>query len=623
MTARCCCSGSTERRRNALPADEAWFELECRIVERGGDWPAAADQPPPPAWTARSPFVAAGYGRKLARDGRFGEAKAMLAAAVRGFARLGAVGPLRAGIAWMADVSLHLGDATEAETGLRLLRRETEANETGEEADGTGSSYEGWPDAWFALGRGGFLVGLEADERLRCYARAVVQYAREGRAERTLEAAYEWRRLADALPEAPEHPGAVLLELRQKAAWQKAYALPVRLLESANASSEDIDAAAWGPYYMALGRVTALRRRWPGSSADEPREAERAAASVRERFSADVELQAECLLLTALRCRDMGRKGEADAALQETERLFAFGLAPEYTGRIAAVAAASDGVRTAAVLGALPAAALPAARPEAARPAPVMPVRVRCFGGLVLEREGLLLPQLRWKRRKAQELFLLLLLRPGHAMPKEQAIDVLFGGEHDPAKASNQLYVAIHEVRRALLEALGWEDGAVLRDGVVSLPERNIEEVDVEKYLTLVRVADQLQADQHELSEELYEAAAELYGPLLPNKPYLEWLERLRDDLELRQGRVLGRLYDAAVRRGAYALAERYLRARLELEPHQEEAAQALLKLLQNTGRTAEAVRMYEAFERRLGAELGANPSEEIRRLAASIVRKL
>ncbi len=576
---------------------EERFALECIIADNAGDWPEEATAPPPEEWLARSPTVAAAYARRLARDGRFGEAKPLLAFAVRGFARSGAAGALRAGIAWLADVGLHLGDVAEAETGLRFLQEETELPDDG------GDSR---PDVWFALGRGGFLLGLSVEERLRRFEEAAIGFAGADRRERALAAAFEWKRLSEAA-EIPAEAGAPIIRtMRQKAAWHPAYLPHAKLLEVGLDASALEEAFGASDYYRALAEALRLRLRLSTlGGAELDREAERAEAARRERFPGDLELQAEELLRTASRHARAGRAGEAKAALADAEALLPLGLPPEYRRAISRAAALVEG---------------PTAAPREGAP-----VRVRCFGELALERAGEPIAAPRWKRKKAQELFLLLLLRPGHAMPKEHAIDALFGSDAEPVKAANQLYVAIHEIRRALKEALGWGEGAVLRDGVVSLPEASIEEVDAEKYVTLVRVADRLQLDQPELSEELYETAAELYGPLLPNKPYLEWLDRQRDELERLQSRVLERLYRAALRRSDMARAERYARAWSELDPHREEPLQALLELLTDAGRKSEAESLYEAFERRLRDELGAKPSPETRRLlgASASVRKM
>jgi len=570
-----------------LQADLALFELECRIAEKAGDWPQDASGPPPAAWLERSPAVAAAYARSLAGEGRFGEAKPLLAFAVRGFARQGAAGPLRAAVAWLAVVALRLGDVAEAETGLRFLR------DDGEAADDAGDSA---PDADFALGRGGYLIGLSPAERLRRFEAAAIGFANGDRRERSLEAAFERMRLAAVLGASADDTvwGATL---RQKAAWNPAYAWHAKLLDDGEAGFR----APFGPYYRTLANAVRLRERLLRGDEGPAEDAERLEAELRDRDPADVELQAERHLLAAARLARAKRAADAKEALRAAETLLAVGLAPEY-GRAIAVAAASADVP----------------EPEA------VPVRVRCFGSSgLLERAGEPIKEPRWKRKKAQELFFLLLLRPGHAMPKEHAIDALFGGDVEPAKAANQLYVAIHEIRRVLKAALGWHDGAVLRDGVVALPEAYVEEVDVEKYMTLVRVAEQLRTDQPELSEEMYETAAELYGPLLPNKPYIEWLDRLRDELERKQSLVLERLYLAALRRSDAERAERFARAWRELDPFREDAVQALLRLLLDAGRAPEAANLYAQYERRLRDELGARPSPETKKLLEASVRKM
>ena len=574
-----------------MRGDEALFAFECKLAARAGDWPEQETAAPSESWLAASPIVAASYAGRLSLEGRFAEAKPLLAFAVRGFARQGAAGPLRAAIARLVDVDLHLGDVAEAETGLRFLRDEPHPTDDG------GDSL---PDAAFALGRGGFLVGLTEEDRLGQLEAAAIGFANADRRSRALEAAFEWKRLAAAAGSRAEGDAdsAVARTLRQKAVWNSAYAQHARLFDPA-APRAPVESTI-GPYYRTLAKARELRERMRADAGAGDDEVRKFVADLAARFPGDVELQAERLLLLAGLHARAGRPEEAEAELREAEALFTLGLAPEYAREIAAASAA----------------------PPGAEGGPV-PVRVRCFGGFAFERAGAPIGEPRWKRKKAQELLLLLLLRPGHAMPKEHAIDALFGGDVDPEKAANQLYVAIHEVKRVMKETLGWRDAVVLRDGVLSLPEALIEEVDVEKYTTLVRVADQLQTDQPELSAELYETAAELYGPLLPNKPYLDWLDRLRDELERKQSRVLERLVRAAQQRGEPESAKRFAREWLELDPLREEALQALLRLLLGSGGASEAAGLFAAFEKRLFEELGARPSEETIRLFDASVRKM
>ncbi|HZG88358.1 BTAD domain-containing putative transcriptional regulator [Paenibacillus sp.] len=580
------------------------FALECRIAELRGEWPEGAEAPPE-AWLARSPAVAAAYARDRLRRGRCEEAKRLAEQAVKGFARHGAAERLTEAIAWLACVNVRLGNVAEAETALRFLRGETEAGAAA------------GPDAELALGRGGHLLGLSAAERRRRCERAARSFMAEDCAERSLEALYAWARLGGEADRGEED--ALRRLLRQKASWDASYARHVRLLECFDAM-EDAWAAdepdqwkraeraakiacegASDDHMRLLHEASRLAARLRLGRPDAAAEAERYEREAPARFPGDLELQAEAWLLRALRLVTGGDRVHAAAALAEAAALRAFGLPPEYERFVS---------RAEALL----------RKAENASPgkAASAPVRVRCMGLFAVERAGAPVAPLRWKRKKAQELFLCLLLRPGYSMPREQAVDALFGDAADPVKGSNQLYVVVHELRRVLEQSLGWSDGAALRDGVLRLPEPWIEEVDVEKYTALIRVADQL-ADAHpELAEEMYGTAAEIYGPLLPDLPYIEWLERLRNELEQKQLRVLRQLYALAARKGDAAKAEAVCERWLELQPLDEEACRSLLLLLVQAGRGAEAKRRYAAFERRLLEEYGIAPLPETKRIVDS-----
>lgn len=591
--------------------NDALFALECLVAEHAGQWPPDGPAHVPEEWQHTSPVVSAAYARYLAGQGRIGESRDALTRAVRSFARQGAEVELRAAMGALACLDLTLGEREDAMTALRFLREETQADVHA--------------DVLYALGRCGYLVGMTLTERLTALAAAAAAFANEKLANRALTALFEWRRQVDAA--GSDEAAAIESQLKglrlrfvQKATWSDDYKWHAALLDHEQADWRSVlledphmpsaqstvsrSAPPLDAYSKLLARAEMLRRKLcqlqPLATAD----VRSCISDIEQQYFWAIELQAERMLLLAALCHAEGDGAGALAALRELEPLFTMGLAPEYRNH-------------AAELADLPVDAIkPVDLPVADyRPIPqhqakhTEGIRVYCFGGVRLERLSEPLPELRWRRKKAQELFHLLLLRSGHAMPKEQAIDLLYG-EVDPAKAANKLYVAIHEVNRALRECCGLEV-MMLRDGVIVLAPEAIEEVDVEKYATLIRVADQLQNTDPSLSEELYIKAVELYGDLLPHLPYVEWLSRYRDELETKQFRALERLVEAARKRGDIEGEGRFLRERYELTPLQEDAVQALLQYCVRAGKRSEAVRLYDSFASRLATEFDCAPLPE------------
>jgi DNA-binding SARP family transcriptional activator len=123
------------------------------------------------------------------------------------------------------------------------------------------------------------------------------------------------------------------------------------------------------------------------------------------------------------------------------------------------------------------------------------------------------------------------------------------------------------------------------------------------------RAADEL------IAEGRLEEALELYerGDLLTDLDD-DWVLEARDVQRRRLSQLLGMLGDAAEAAGDAGAAAGYARRQLEAEPLSEDIARTLLRRLAAAGDRAGAVAAFEAFRRRLRAELGIAPSAETRR---------
>src|SRR5690606_7177127 len=177
--------------------------------------------------------------------------------------------------------------------------------------------------------------------------------------------------------------------------------------------------------------------------------------------------------------------------------------------------------------------------------------------------------------------------------------------DFEPKKMANQLYVAAHQLKAVIKENFGIDDGVVIKDGIVKLRDDWFEEVDVEKYQTLVRVGNQLWLDDRELAARMYEQAIELYGDVAADFPYADWLLDYREQLSRTQIELLRRLSTHVWEAGRYEQAELYYRQWISWLPIDEEANQGLLKLLNQQGKQAEAETLYRQFADKLRNELG------------------
>lgn len=240
--------------------------------------------------------------------------------------------------------------------------------------------------------------------------------------------------------------------------------------------------------------------------------------------------------------------------------------------------------------------------------------RVKLFGGIAFNKEDGQYAEPVWRRRKAGELFVYLLLQQGYKSNKEQVIERVFG-EGDHAKRSNQLYVTLHDLRSALKEAGLHEDAVFAKRGVIAISEQAVDSVDVETFLTLSRVGDQLWTDDREEAVRLFEKAIPLYGVLATELPYAEWLERVREQLMDRQTGMLRRLAAYYGELNDDAREEQRLSDWIALRPEQEEAYEAMIRLCLRSLRRVEAIGWYRRLERICKEELGIEPREEVKRL--------
>ncbi len=243
-------------------------------------------------------------------------------------------------------------------------------------------------------------------------------------------------------------------------------------------------------------------------------------------------------------------------------------------------------------------------------PASKFPFIIHCFGKMRFVSGNKEIGEIHWKRKKAQELLLYLLLQPHYSAVKEQVTEALFESvEQD--KVANQLYVTLHQLKQTLKEYFGVADALIIKDGVIRLRDGWIEYVDVERYLTLIRVGNQLSAHDRKLSVEFYEEAYQMYGELIPEMRYLDWVDRFRLHLEEKQAAILGRLGHDAMDQAEYGQAEVYYREWLRLCPIDEQAYQELIRALLVMGKHTEAKQLYRKLEQMCREELGTAPMAE------------
>jgi DNA-binding SARP family transcriptional activator len=238
-------------------------------------------------------------------------------------------------------------------------------------------------------------------------------------------------------------------------------------------------------------------------------------------------------------------------------------------------------------------------------------LQLRLLGGFRAERVGGDVPVAAWQRRSAKTLTKLLAATPGHALHREQVLEMLWPGA-DLESALNSFGKALHAARRALEpELVPRESSSYLRltDSVVAL---DLEHVWVD-------------ADHFELLAESalrgpdvgsYDAALAAYGgELLPEDRYADWCSQRRECLVELYLRLLTGLAEALARRGAPGAAAARLREVLQHDPTREDVHRRLMAVYAAAGTRDQAVRQFHVCQDVLRRELDLAPGEETRAL--------
>lgn len=584
-----------------------FMQLESVLLE-GGRLDEAELRRLPEASLSASPLLMQELGRICYRKGELHEAKRRLEDAVKGFAALAFPSELRFAICSLVHVLLRLGETSAAETLLVFILQEYERM--------PGNEREG--ELPHALAAGSHLID-SLNRTKRWYMEAIDLYEQR---QRTKDAAFVMAELMQRCGESvtPDEWGALAWRLRrwtavsgehrdcadlilslrdaQQQQWERFSLRLEHLIRSArNEKKED--------YLLSIhiqllhSRVMAeLRSDAAASSLD-------GLVELRHTYAADLVLQHDVLLALGAGFRSLGRVEEAELALAEAG----------YVGRYLKLPGYIDSDPPASNRASAPQSAPFESPPlSSSMDRTASEWRVRFFGGLTFENGVDVIRQIRWKRKKALELFIFLLCQPKYMCPKDQLTDLLELGDN-PDKANKTLYVMIHQLKQTLSEQLSISNGVYTREGLVMLRDDAFEYVDIEKYQALVRVADQLWSRNRELSCELYEEAYVMYDDLLPEFPYFTWLDNIREYLLDKQTAVIRKLCQIAEEQQDFQLEETYCQEWIRLRPYQEEAYQRLLHLLIRSKRLSEVSFVYERFAVRCRDELGIEPSEELRSL--------
>ncbi|HEV2072934.1 MAG TPA: tetratricopeptide repeat protein [Thermomicrobiales bacterium] len=252
-------------------------------------------------------------------------------------------------------------------------------------------------------------------------------------------------------------------------------------------------------------------------------------------------------------------------------------------------------------------------------PAPyLVPLCAHLLGPVRIAVGNRVIPDHAWPRRSARALLLLLLITPGHRLPRDRVLDLLWP-ERAPESAHGALRVALHTLRRVLepdLRAGGESAYVESRGDAVALRSGIALSIDLEVFeATAIRAGTAALADRPVM---LHEALALFGGDLLEDEPYTDWSAEPRERLRRTWRRAVLELAELELERcplQSVPVLEKLLNA----DPTDEAAHRALMRALATAGRRDEALRQYARCVEELRDELDVEPDVETVALATEI----
>ncbi len=214
-----------------------------------------------------------------------------------------------------------------------------------------------------------------------------------------------------------------------------------------------------------------------------------------------------------------------------------------------------------------------------------------------------------FRSQKARALFLYLALAPDRTARRSQLCGLLWGDSPE-ANARTSLRQTVFALRSAL-QPHGIQ-GLVGDGDTLALvpPDVQVDVDELVRELAQGRIPPQLVAGAWRFDDVL----AELEGV---GDAFREWVVAVRTQMKERVERALALMIDDA------GLAEDRRRlaaeAALTVDPANERACRCLMRIAAATGRTGDALRVYNALYHRLDAEFDVEPAPETQELAAAI----
>jgi DNA-binding SARP family transcriptional activator len=240
-------------------------------------------------------------------------------------------------------------------------------------------------------------------------------------------------------------------------------------------------------------------------------------------------------------------------------------------------------------------------------------LEVRCFDRFEVRSDSGTVE--RWQSSKAKSILQYLMTRPQEPIVKDLIMEALWP-EHDPQTASNNLKVAVHnlkkELNRLLEQEANYPSIVFLQGGYLVNPEIDLW-LDVAEFERRWSNGRHLEREgDRDAAIAEFEAAEALYkGDYLEDTPYDDWTLLRREILKDTYLIILGKLADHAMETGDHEGCIIYCQRILAKDPCREDTYRRLIRCYSRLGNKNRSLRWYEICRKTLLAELDISPDRE------------
>jgi DNA-binding SARP family transcriptional activator len=246
------------------------------------------------------------------------------------------------------------------------------------------------------------------------------------------------------------------------------------------------------------------------------------------------------------------------------------------------------------------------------------PLKIYTLGQFSVLKDGKPIPYSRKAQEKPLSILKVLIIMRDKGTRTEDIADILWP-EANGDLAYHSFQTALHRLR----SLIGYSETVLVREGRLSL-DPNRCWVDAWAFERLLEEADILWKEGiAQKAIQLTENALALYqGPLLGKEGEQPWQMPVRERLRNKFLRSVSRLGDHWIQAGQWETARDCYQKGFEVDDLSEGFCKGLMTCYHHLDQRADALSLYQRFEKRLKTVLGIEPSEKIKALHYALTKK-